>query len=88
MKTLADFKRALTIGSRWVTFHNRYNNSMGEREVVALKSNAVGFKNPQTGNISWLDFPKASNFRVNELGSAEIYCSQTGTVLLTYTKSN
>ncbi len=86
MKTLADFKRALTPGSKWETFHVLYNSSMGVREVATIRSNSVGFRNELTGKISWLDFPKASQFKINN-GMAEIYTLE-GNLLLTYKAVN
>lgn len=38
MKTLADFKRALTIGSKWETLHVRSGNSLVIGEVVTSPS--------------------------------------------------
>jgi hypothetical protein len=52
--------------------------------VVAVKSNSVAFKREGKERPSWLDFPKASNFKAyNEY--AEIYW-QDGTHVLTYKK--
>ena len=42
MKTLADFKRALTIGSRWQLVHAYGKNSM--RTVAKVRSKDIGFK--------------------------------------------
>lgn len=84
MKTLADFKRSLTIGSRWGAFHVPSGTHLGIGEVVAVKSNSVAFKREGKERPSWLDFPKASNFKAyNEY--AEIYW-QDGTHVLTYKK--
>ena len=83
MKTLADFKRALTLGSKWIAYHNEIN-PLGLREVSRVQSNAVAFKNPETYDDSWLHFPKASLIKCDG-NTATIY-REDGRVILTYTK--
>lgn len=63
MKTLADFKRALTIGSRWQLVHAYGKNSM--RTVAKVRSKDIGFKLDEKDVISWLDFPKSSELKFN-----------------------
>ena len=61
MKTLADFKRALTLGSTWEAINYlRPDNplNLGIRQVSIKQTNRVAFKTP-SGNDSWLDFDKA-----------------------------
>lgn len=63
MKTLADFKRALVVGSRWHCFHELHSSNYGDREVVFRDSVKVGFKATEgvlIGKISYLYFPKAN----------------------------
>lgn len=102
MKTLADFKRRLVIGTRLrVTFHlpplvirgNLGNTVMPtpspeERVVAKVQSNSVAFDRPNAADKpvgsqrwSWLSFPKAADFRVEE-GKAVIF--QNGKKILTY----
>lgn len=70
MKTLADFKRALTVGSMWrVTW---LDGSTSTRPVHKVQSNGVYFALPD-GRNSFLDFPKAFDFAINEHGQALIY---------------
>ena len=96
MKTLADFKRALVLGSKWSAY-NEQCGELGIREVEKVQKESVAFKNEQ-GKISWLQFPKASEFGVNSNGEAQIYWPATYTyegverveiprkLILTYTK--
>jgi hypothetical protein len=90
MKTLADFKRALTVGSTWSCYNSLYNMSFGIRKVACVKSNKVGFETEE-GGISWLYFPVATEFEINKLtGAAEIYhpeCDEKPKrLILTYSK--
>ncbi len=80
MKTIADFKRALTLGSKWqATWHSpdgAYTTDLGTRKVGVVKSNRFGFERiGENGEIilSWCEFPKAANFAVNDKGQVEIY---------------
>lgn len=90
MKTLADFKRALTLGSKWECTHAQ-SGSLGIREVALVKSNCVGFHTDK-GSISYLYFPKSSEFEINSKGEAEIYWApnpernEPRTLVLTYLK--
>jgi hypothetical protein len=74
MQRLADFKRALTIGSKWVAKH--YGRSgiateLGVRTVKIKQQNEVCFETIE-GKTSWLGFPKAGDYENNN-GIAEIY---------------
>lgn len=90
MKTLTDFKRALTLGSIWNCTHVSSGKSLGDRTVVKVQSNAVTFENID-GVTSSLYFPKASEYEFNN-GKAEIYypaCiadDKPRRLILTYTK--
>lgn len=64
MKTLADVKRKMTLGSKWYcvrVFNN--NENMGVREIGKVQSNAVAFLKPD-GKLSWLWWPKAKDVQV------------------------
>lgn len=66
MRTLADFKRALTLGSSWQTYHVLNGCvDMGIRTVGKVQSNGVWFKSPAKEKMSWLDFPAASEIECN-----------------------
>lgn len=71
MKTLSDFKRALTMGSKWKCVHAQ-TGLLGIREVGKVQTKSVAFLT-EKGTLSYLDFPKASEFEINSFGEAEIY---------------
>lgn len=102
MKTLADFKRRLVVGTKLrVTFHmprlvirGNVGNTViptpppEERIVAKVQINSVAFdrqhvadKPPGPQRWSWLDYPKAKDFAVED-GKAVIY--QDGKKILTY----
>jgi len=80
MKTLADFKRALTLGSKWKYTYFQwdgenaipYLQTQCVREVGKVQSNAVAFLTDKR-TLSYLHFPKSSEFQINDRGEAEIY---------------
>jgi len=71
MKTLADFKRAMQIGSQWYRKHV-HENDWTERTVTKVGSGYVSVATNEGKEVR-LDFPKASEFEVNANGEAEIY---------------
>jgi hypothetical protein len=76
VKTLADFKRALTVGSKWEGFNHYYQSSFGVREVSKVQSNSFAFKTINSKGEetnSWSDFPKAKDIKFKEDGTVEIY---------------
>lgn len=76
MKTLADFKRALRVGSKWEGFNHYYQSSLGVREVSKVQSNSFAFKivdDKGEERNSWCDFPKAKDIKFKEDGTVEIY---------------
>lgn len=83
MKTLADFKRALTIGSKWHTFHNLYNNDMGIGVVVNKNSVSVQFLREGRERPSSLYFEKSDRYQFD--GNKVIVLSDDALPLLTYT---
>lgn len=54
MKTIADIKRAFTLGSKWHTVNHIINKDFGVREISIVHSNQVAFKthNHQTGTVT------------------------------------
>ena len=64
MKTVADIKRKMVIGSTWHALWEQINDGatadMGNRVLAVHQSNSFGFINPKTGNVSWCDWPKKS----------------------------
>lgn len=76
MKTLADFKRALSVGSKWHTKLMKYGTDIGVRPVSKVRSNGVSFRTVRpNGEVcdSYLDFPKACNVKFREDGTVEIW---------------
>lgn len=91
MKTLADFKRALTLNSKWDCFNHFYGCSLGIREVSKVQNNSFAFKtlkDNQEEINSWCDFPKSKDIKFKEDGSVDIYCQWDGEyrLMLTYKK--
>ena len=95
MKTLADFKRRLTVGTKLrVTLLGGplvINGNCGQtvlsppapqdRTVGKVQSNSVAFSKPGSIGLSWLTWPKAADFQVED-GKAII--SMEGTRILQY----
>jgi hypothetical protein len=84
MKTIADIKRKLVVGSKWSCLWECRNTGkdMGIREVAVVQSNSFGFRNPETGNVSWCDWPKKSEVVfMSEITFRIIH----GDIFLTYT---
>lgn len=95
MKTLADFKRALSLGSKWHTKHAKYGTDIGIRAVSKVKSNGVCFKTVSIyGDTfdSYFYWPKASNVKFREDGTVEIWAearpewNEPAYCMLTYKK--
>ena len=62
MKTIADIKRKMTLGSEWHCIHHGFSpdwvrNDMGIRPISIVQSNAVAFRTHK-GTDSWIQFPK------------------------------
>ncbi len=88
MKTLADFKRALTVGRKLDTvYHCAFNGrdekgltiykdeDKGIREVSKVQSNSFALKTTkQDGSIvdSWCNYPKSNEIVFNQDGSITI----------------
>lgn len=66
MKTLADVKRKMTLGSKWRCVRLfEGGKDLGVREVGKVQGNAVAFLKPD-GKLSWLWWPKAKDVQVEE----------------------
>ena len=88
MKTLSDFKRALTLGTKWKNAWYDIDGNMVERpiaEVVQIKTTGVKFKRIQEGVAceSWFYFPKASDFAIDN-DIAKIYRKDSMNLILKY----
>ena len=74
MKTLADFKKAMTVGSKWEGYLHYSKHSFGIREVTRVNSVAFYFKSEKSeSGESRCDFPKAKDIKFNSDGSVDIY---------------
>ncbi len=71
MKTLADLKRAMQLGTLWECFHHASNKSRGVRMITLAQTNAVAFNTPS--KRSWFDFPLAKDLKFKDDGSVEVY---------------
>jgi hypothetical protein len=65
MKSIADIKRKLVVGSKWSCLWECRNEgkNMGTREVNHVQSNSFGFRTIKAGGevtTSWCDWPKKS----------------------------
>ena len=75
MKTLADVKRKMTLGSKWRCVRLfEGGKDLGVREVGKVQGNAVAFLKPD-GKLSWLWWPKAKDVQVEEKTPSP--CSRT-----------
>lgn len=71
MKTLADFKRAFQPGTIWERKHVKEPH-YEKRTVISVHS-TYAWVSDEKGKAMIIDFPKASEFAINEAGEAEIY---------------
>lgn len=88
MKTIADIKREMVIGSIWHCMWKcrEATKDMGNRPVSIVQSNRFAFKTTKAdGTISdsWCDFPKKSEVIFHNEKSFTII---HGDIELTYTK--
>lgn len=66
MRTLADVKRKMTLGSKWECVQLfEGGQDLGVREIGIVQGNAVAFLKLD-GKLSWLWWPKAKDVRVEE----------------------
>lgn len=85
MRTLADFKRALKVGSKWELRNHLWDGMpLAIRIVEKIQSKAVAFR--VKDGLTWLTFPKAKQVKIRD-GVVEIY-STVGTLLLSYKAVN
>lgn len=77
MKTLADFKREMQLGTEWYRKHAN-EGDFSERVISKVGSDHVWVRSNE-GKEARLDFPKASEFEINSNGEAEIYYPATHT---------
>lgn len=66
MTTLADFKRAMKLGSVWKGFNHMLEREFSTRIVSIVQTNRFAFEtqNPRGERVnSWCDFPKAKDLK-------------------------
>lgn len=81
LNTIAALKRCLYLGQKWHTYHHVLKRDMGVRAVAEIKSGQVGFRTER--GTSWLQFPKAKDFKGHEDERGfDIY--EEGELVLTY----
>jgi hypothetical protein len=99
LKTLADIKRAMTIGSKWQCNHYGFTirgnlgntcipaKDMGIREIGIAQKNGVAFMSNTDTSFSWFYFPAAKRIVVNENGFDVLNESDPSgqSVLMSYT---
>lgn len=90
MKTIADIKRAMILGSQWHCIHHGFSpnwteTDMGIRPISIVQSNSVAFKTSK-GTDSWIQFPKKAQVIFHNENSFSIIDPSFGLKpLLTYT---
>lgn len=85
MKTLVDFKRKLTKGSKWHTYYHLANKDLGVRPVHRVRSRSVSFlvtKDDRGTHESWLTLPKAKDLKFVDENTVKVY--EGDTLVLTY----
>lgn len=82
MKSKADFKRALEVGSKWHAYHHPMNRDMGVRPVKRVQTKSVTFLTPD-GRESWFYLPKTEDLKFIDDKTVEVY--EDSELVLTYT---
>lgn len=90
MKTIADFKRKMIVGSIWQVTHEYIGDNpslpkdLGTRECGHVQSNSFAFKTMRDGKevLSWGDWPKKTEFKPIDDNNAIV--EKEGFVRLTY----
>ncbi len=73
MKTLADFRREMKVGTRWEGYHYGEEKYLPEREVKNVDRNRFSFYDPETNVESGCNFPKSSHIEFDSEGWVNIY---------------
>ena len=79
MKTIAEFKRAMTVGSKWMSASNWCEKPI-ERKCTVSQSNSFALTHPTKDGSSWCDWPKAKQvtFINNQTGAITIRIDYEG----------
>lgn len=68
MNSIADFKRAMVVGTKWKATHAfigavpTLTKSLGERVCGLANTVSFAFTNPVSGELSYSDWPKKKEF--------------------------
>lgn len=76
MNSLADFKRAMQVGTKWHGYNHAFKMDFGVRECTFRNGTSFVFRTTRTdGKVvdSWLDFPKASECTFKLDGTIELW---------------
>jgi len=89
MKTFADIKRRLTVGTELDMIYHRYPVKdlvlPMRRVVVKAQSNAVAFSAwPGKDRPAWLWWGKASEYRIDDQDTFSVLDPDSGVVEMTY----
>jgi len=57
MKSVADFKKAMQVGSKWL-FVSNWHSELVERTCTVSQSNSFALSHPTKEGSSWCDWPK------------------------------
>ena len=77
IKTIADFKRAMIVGTRWQASHRYIDGNptppkdLGIREVGKVQSNSFAFKTGRD-RLSWCNWPKKAEFSTADNGNTVV----------------
>ena len=77
IRNIADFKRAMVVGSHWEAYHKYLGEhpteqkSLGIRTVAVNRSIGFGF-NTDRGSISYCDWPKKAEFSTEDDGNVVV----------------
>ena len=87
MRTLADFKKAMQLGTSWHAYNHLSKCDMGVRVVSKAQSNRFAFRTTRNTD-SWCEFPKANDIEFVDVNTVNIYerNAETKNLMLTYTK--
>ena len=81
----SNFKRELVLGSKWEAYYHPNEESLGIREVVIVRTNAVAFKT-ENDTTSWLRFDDCDCSYTNPWGGCfQVYDGDQ--LILTYKKA-
>lgn len=89
MKTIAELKRKLIVGTKLHAFNHWLNQDLGVREIGHVQSNSFAFNTEKNGEIvlSWCMYPKTNEvvFPIDNENQFIIINPDNKKQILTYT---